>query len=48
MISLEYFDGGKWIPCGEFYTEFAAWASLGGDDHNHRTVDENGNVLTAK
>lgn len=25
-----------------------AWVSLGGDDYNYRTIDENGNVLTDK
>jgi len=48
MITLEYFDGDEWVPAGTFYTEWAAWVSLGGDDENYRTLDENGNVLTDK
>jgi len=45
MITLEYFDGEKWIQAGEFYTEHAAWISLGSDNENYRTVDENGRVI---
>lgn len=48
MIKLEYFDGTKWVFCDEFHSEWMAWASLGGDDYNYRTVDEDGNVLMDK
>ena len=50
MVILEYFNGKKWVRCGsEFGNEAIAWASLGGDDFNYRTVDvETGNVLTDK
>lgn len=47
MITLQYFDGTEWIPAGEFYTEKMAWISLGADNENYRTLDENGNVLTS-
>lgn len=46
MITLQYFDGEKWIDAGKFYTEWAAWTSLGFDNQDYRTIDENGNVLT--
>jgi hypothetical protein len=48
MIKLEYYDGAKWCQAGDFITEKWAWVSLGGDDENYRTVDENGKVLTDK
>lgn len=49
MITLEYFDGEKWIyASGPWINETLAWVSLGGDDYNYRTVDENGKVLTDK
>lgn len=48
MIQLEYFDGKTWIPTGRpFLTEKIAWISLGRDNKNYRTVDdETGRVLT--
>jgi hypothetical protein len=46
MIELQFFDGNNWVPAGNFYTERSAWISLGGDNFNYRTVDENGDVLT--
>jgi len=49
MITLQYFNGDKWIECGNFYEENLAWISLGGDDIGYRTVDkETGKVLTDK
>lgn len=48
MITLEYFNGKTWEPCGLFHTEEFAWISLGGDDRNYRTVDDSGKVLTDK
>jgi expansin (peptidoglycan-binding protein) len=48
MITLEYFDGKKWVFVSKWYREDLAWVSLGGDDYNYRTVDEKGNVLTDK
>lgn len=49
MVKLEWFDGSKWNPVkGDWPSEKMAWISLGGDDYNYRTVDENGNVLTDK
>lgn len=47
-ITLEYFDGKKWVHAGFFASEAFAWMSLGGDDANYRTVDASGNVLTDK
>ena len=48
MITLEYFNGKEWINTGRFNNEWMCWASLGGDNYNYRTVDENGKVLTDK
>jgi len=48
MIKLEYFDGKKWVFVSEWANENLAWVSLGGDNWNYRTVDENGKVLTDK
>lgn len=48
MIKLEYWIGDKWVPAGEFHNEWTAWVSLGADNLNYRTVDEDGNVLTDK
>jgi len=48
MITLQYFNGNGWVDCGSFGNERIAWLSLGGDDLNYRTVDEDGNVLTDK
>lgn len=48
MVTLEYFDGEKWNYVNSFSNERIAWVSLGGDDFNYRTVDENGNVLHDK
>lgn len=48
MVKLEYFNGKEWVDAGVFPNERIAWISLGGDDVNYRTVDEDGNVLTDK
>jgi hypothetical protein len=48
MIELQYFNGKEWVTVEIFYNERIAWISLGGDDFNYRTVDENGKVLTDK
>lgn len=48
MIQLDYFDGKHWIHVSEWKIEKFAWLSLGGDDFNYRTVDENGDILTDK
>lgn len=48
MITLQYFNGTKWIDVGEWIKEEFAWASLGKDNFNYRTVNENGKVLTDK
>lgn len=48
MIRLEYYNGKEWILVGEYQNELIAWVTLGGDNFNHRTVDENGIVLTDK
>ena len=48
MIELQYFNGEGWEHVESWYNERLAWISLGGDDHNYRTVAENGNVLTDK
>lgn len=48
MITLQYFNGIKWVYCGEWTCETMAWISLGGDDKDYRTLDANGEVLTDK
>ena len=48
MIELQYFDGKRWETVGTFNHEWMAWASLGADNLDYRTVDEEGNVLTSK
>ena len=45
MIKLEYFDGTKWCYVGEYVNENIAWVTLGTDNYNFRTVDENGNAV---
>lgn len=48
MVVLEHFNGERWIFVSEWLTESMAWASLGGDDFNYRTLDSEGNILTCK
>lgn len=48
MIELQYFDGIEWVKVSTWENENIAWISLGGDNYNYRTVDENGKVLTDK
>ncbi len=48
MVTLQYFDGTKFVDCGTFNHEWMAWVSLGGDNINYRTVDSTGKVLTSK
>jgi len=49
MIKLQYFNGKKWVDCGDFHNEVMAWVSLGGDDYNYRTVDTGSHqILTDK
>jgi len=48
-VRLEYWNGKKFIVCGDFYNDQLAWVSLGGDDVNYRTVDIKSNeVITNK
>jgi hypothetical protein len=48
MITLQYNNGKEWINVDEWNHESLAWASLGGDNLNYRTIDEKGKVLTDK
>jgi len=54
MIKLQYFNGTEWITVSAWGTvctwrnEQIAWATLGGDDYNYRTIDKDGKVLTDK
>ncbi len=49
MVILQYLHRGKWVDCGEFYSDHLAWISLGGDDFNYRTIDrESGEVIVSK
>jgi len=45
MVKLEWFNGKDWVECGEYISNHAAWVSLGHDNINYRTLDENGNVI---
>lgn len=47
-LRLEYWNGKKWIHCGNFFNEWSAWTSLGNNNLNYRTVDALGHVLTDK
>ena len=44
-IKLEYWNGAEWVFVSDWYSEAFAWLSLGCDNYNYRTVDENGKVL---
>lgn len=46
MITLQYFNGTEWIFISEWYNEALAWACLGTDNRNYRTMDAQGKVLT--
>ena len=50
MVQLQYFNGMKWVNCGDpWFTEHLAWLSLGGDDKDYRTIEvSSGKVLTEK
>ena len=48
MIELQYFNGTKWITVSTWANDWMAWVSLGNDNYNYRTIDENGNVITDK
>ena len=48
MIELQYFNGTEWIKVGTWGNEEIAWATLGGDNYNYRTIDEDSKVLTDK
>jgi hypothetical protein len=48
MIELQYFNGTEFTTVSTWGNEQIAWATLGGDDYNYRTIDENGKVLTDK
>lgn len=48
-IHLQYFNGRHWVLVSQWQSETLAWASLGTDDLNYRTVDSStGRVLTDK
>lgn len=50
MVYLQYWNGKEWVPAsGCFGNENIAWISLGGDDFNYRSIDnDTGKVLTDK
>ncbi|MGK0449326.1 MAG: hypothetical protein ACJA2M_003132 [Polaribacter sp.] len=48
MIELQYFNGTEWITVSTWGNEAIAWASVGTDNLNYRTVNENREVLTDK
>ena len=45
MIRLQYFNATKWETIGEFSNSDIAWITLGDDNYNYRTIDENGKVI---
>lgn len=45
MVKLQYFNGTEWVSAGEFHNNAIAWMSLGSDNLDYRTLDEDGNVL---
>ena len=45
MIRLEYFNGNEWILVDTWEIESFAWASLGSDNYNYRTVNQYGAVI---
>lgn len=48
MVYVQYWNGSEWISAGgPFGNETVALMTLGGDNYNYRTVDENGKVLTS-
>jgi expansin (peptidoglycan-binding protein) len=48
MITLQYFNGEKWLNVSVWRNETLAWWSLGDDNQNYRTIDKDGNTLTDK
>lgn len=47
MVYLQYsVNKIVWQHCGQFRSELAAWASLGGDNMDYRVVDTNGKLLS--
>jgi len=48
MIELQYFNGTDWKTVSTWVNEMIAWVSLGDDNYNYRTIDEDGNVVTIK
>jgi hypothetical protein len=49
MVQLQYYNGTEWVNEGTpWANETLAWWSLGDDNYNYRTIDEQGNVLTDK
>jgi hypothetical protein len=49
IITLQYFNGKRWMDCQNFTNERMAWLSLGGDDMNYRTaLKTSGITLTDK
>lgn len=46
MVKTQYYNGKEWIYTGdEWPNHQLAWMQLGGDNYNHRVIDENGKVL---
>lgn len=45
MVRLQWYDGKKWIDVGKFHNNTFAWMSLGSDNLNYRTMDENDKIL---
>ena len=48
MIELQYFNGVTWERVSTWHNDFLAWSSLGGDNRNYRTIDENKKVISYK
>lgn len=46
MVKTQYYNGKEWIDTGDEWPRMElAWMQLGGDNYNHRVIDEDGKVL---
>ena len=46
MYKTQYYNGNEWIFTGDEWPQWQLnWGQLGGNDFNHRVIDENGQVI---
>lgn len=48
MFELQYLCNNEWKTVSKWVYEKSAWMSLGDDNYNYRTIDQNGKVITDK